>query len=70
MMEIELKSIYKGETFRTIQLYELPDEGDEIHFDTYPGNGPLVEEIYEVLFSYKVFKSTKNTRYIAIVKML
>ncbi len=70
MIEIELKEIIKGPTFRTVQLDELPNKGDEIYIDTYPNNGPCVEERYEVTFFYKIFKSAENTRYVALVKML
>jgi hypothetical protein len=70
MIEIELKDITKGPILRTIKLDEFPDKGDEIHLDIYPNNGPRVEEKYEIIRFYKIFKSAENTRYIALVKML
>lgn len=69
MIEIELK-LTRSKSLRIVHLEELPSKGDEIHFDTYPNNGPRVEEIYEINFFYRIFKPAENTRYIALVNKL
>ena len=70
MIEVELKEITKGPTLRTIRLDTFPNTGDEIHLDTYRNGGPCVEEKYEIIRFYRVFKSAENTRYVALVKMV
>jgi len=70
LIEIELKQTTHGKTFRKVSLDSLPSVGDRIYLDTYPNNGPLVEEKYKVSYFYKIFKSAQPTKYIALVDIL